>query len=121
MTDENVAELGKRIDAIVAELRQLTERIDRALKILTDEGSVRLQAQVELDTKLTKTKRDFAAAQATTDKMVESLDDRVGKYRDEVVEERAERLASSVPPAPAPPPPSPPARFPPPFPKKGEE
>ncbi len=92
MTAEHWEQLGKRLDALVLELAKLTDRIDRTLQILTNEDTALHQRQVRLETKL-------------------------GRLREDVLDERAERLASSIPPPPA----TTPARFPPPLPKEGKE
>ncbi len=93
-----VVDLGKRIDALAAELAKLTGRIDRTLTVLSNEGTSIRQAHVKLEGTVKKAVKDAAHELATTDKMVEALDTKVRHLGDEVIGERAERIATSRPP-----------------------
>ena len=96
--EERVAKLCEKVEALVVELAKLTERLDRQIKILTDEGAERLQKQLVLEANVEKNVVKAAAAQITTDQIVGALDDKVTRLGDRLIEERQERLASSTPP-----------------------
>jgi hypothetical protein len=108
-----VVRIDKRIDTVVAGMATLGERIDqinRLVKSLFEEGSALQKAQRTFERGLDVLEATLKIktvaledAQATTDKMMGVLDTRVGRLRDEVIEEKEARLASSVPPPPHPP------------------
>jgi polyhydroxyalkanoate synthesis regulator phasin len=122
---EAVMQLSARIEVLAAELVKMGERVDsanRLVKTLVNEGSALQKAQqsfargldvLEATLKLKTVALEDAQAttdkmmgvledaQATTDKMMGVLDTRVGRLRNEVIEEKEARLASTIPPPPS--------------------